>query len=191
MAGFNAVIYFLTGLLFSLILLVLWIRVALRYFRISPLHPVGQMIYKLTNPVLQPFEKILFSPSSPRLRYDIVALVLILMVSLIKFLTLGLLGYGIVLPIGYLLLFSLADLIIQPCNLLFYALLIRVIMSWVNPQWQNPINDLIRITTNPLIRLGHKIIPDISGFDFSPFLMMIILKIITLFISASMPLPLM
>ena len=85
------------------------------------------------------------------------------------------------------MLYVLADLIIQPCNLLFYAILIRVIMSYVNPKWQHPATDFLRIITEPLLILGRKIIPDISGFDFSPIIMMIILKIITLFIGASLP----
>ncbi|HFD2358171.1 TPA: YggT family protein, partial [Legionella pneumophila] len=37
------------------------------------------------------------------------------------------------------------------------------------------------------LRLGRIIVPDISGFDFSPFIIMVILKIITLFLSASLP----
>ena len=71
-------------------------------------------------------------------------------------------------PILFILLYVLADLIIQPCNLLFYAIIIRVIMSYANPGWQHPLADFLRLLTEPLLILGRKIIPDISGFDFSP-----------------------
>ena len=60
-------------------------------------------------------------------------------------------------------------------------------MSWINPRWQHPLADLLRLVTEPLLRLGRRIIPDISGFDFSPYVMLIMLKVITLFISESLP----
>lgn len=68
-----------------------------------------------------------------------------------------------------------------------FAILVRVIMSFVNPGWQGPIADFLRILTEPLLKLGRKFISNIAGFDFSPFIIMIVLKIITLFISASLP----
>ena len=88
---------------------------------------------------------------------------------------------------GILLAYLLADLIIQPCDMLFFAILIRVIMSFVDPNWQGPIADCLRIVTEPLLKLGRKIVPNISGFDFSPFIILMILKVITLFINANLP----
>ncbi len=87
----------------------------------------------------------------------------------------------------YIVLYVVADLIIQPCNLLFYAILIRVIMSYVNPYWQHPLNDFLRIVTEPLLSRGRRLIPIMANIDFSPFIIMLILKVITLFISASLP----
>lgn len=191
MTGLLTVTHFLVSLVFSLFLFVLWIRLFLRYYRVSTLHPVSQVIYRFTNPLLSPVEKLFYPKKKPLPRYDWTCLALIIIVEFIKFTLLGLLIYKTVLPILYLTIFVLADLIIQPCNLLFYALLIRIIMSWINPQWrQNPAADILIYITEPLINMGRKIIPDISGFDFAPFIIMIILKVITLFIEASMPIPL-
>lgn len=188
MAGLLSVGNFLVTLFFSLILFILWTRMILRYFRVSALHPVSQAISRFTEPAMGFIEKHVYSKSSRRSRYDWVCLGFIVIVEFIKFLLLGWLIYKITLPVALLLLLVVGDLIVQPCNLLFYALLIRVILSWVNPQWSNhPAAGILILVTEPAIRLGRKIIPDISGFDFGPFIIMIILKVITLFISASMP----
>ncbi|MGQ3892226.1 YggT family protein [Legionella sp. CNM-4043-24] len=190
MAGILSVAYFLVTLIFSLVLFVLWLRIALRYFRVSALHPMGHAIYRLTSPLFKTLETRFYA--GKRLpQYDWLTLLVIVVIEFIKFLLLGWLVYGTTLPLLYLILFVAADLIVQPCNLLFYALLIRVILSWVNPEWQrHPAADILKLVTNPLLLLGRKIIPDISGFDFGPIIVLAGLKVITLFISASMPLPL-
>lgn len=191
MAGLLSVGVFLTTLIFSLILFVLWVQVILRYYRVSLLHPVSLAVYRITSPVMGPIARRVSGNKKRPPRYDWVCLGFIVLIEFLKFLLLGWLTYQIVIPFAYLMLFVLADLIVQPCNLLFYALLIRVILSWVNPQWRlHPAAGVLTLVTDPLILLGRKIIPDISGFDFAPFIIMIILKVITLFISANMPLPL-
>lgn len=191
MAGLLSVSNFLIALIFSLILFILWLRMILRYFRVSSLHPVSQVIYRFTNPAMSFIEKHVYPKSSRLPRYDWVCFGFIVITECIKFLLLGWVTYHATIPFIWLFLFVAGDIIVQPCNLLFYALLIRVILSWLNPQWsRHPAADVLVLITNPLIRLGQKIIPNISGFDFGPFIIMILLKVITLFISASMPLPL-
>jgi YggT family protein len=187
MSGFVAVGYFLISLIFDLILFTLWSRVALRYLRISSINPFSRLIYSLTNPVVTPLHYLLKYKDQTKQKYDWPVLIIIFLVELLKIIILSLIVFQTILPVPYLMLYVLADFIIQPCNLLFYAILIRVVMSYVNPQWNHPIAEFLRVLTLPLLILGRKIIPDISGFDFAPFVMMIILKIITLFIQASLP----
>lgn len=187
MAGLLSVTYFLAYLFFSLILLLFWLRMFLRYHRVSVVHPISQLVYQLTGPLTRPLEAIFYKKYLPR--YDWVCFFYIILIETLKVLIFSLLLYKIILPLPYLPLFIVAALIIDPCDLLFYALLIRVILSWLNPSWQqHPAADILKIITNPLIRIGHRIIPNISGFDFGPFVMMIVLKVITLFISSSLPL---
>ncbi|MGQ3889848.1 YggT family protein [Legionella sp. CNM-1927-20] len=188
MAGLIAVSYFLISIFFNLIIFIFWLRILLRYYRVSPLHPMGQVIYRLTDRIVLPVESIIFRNKRHPQRFDAVSFAYIIVIEIVKFILLSLIAYQILLPITYLLLFVVADLIIQLGNLLFYALLLRVIMSWVNPQWQmHPAAMILNLITDPLISIGHKIVPNISGFDFSPFIMMVIIKVITLFISASLP----
>lgn len=190
MSGIITVGYFLFSLFFSLLTFVLWARIALRYFRISALHPVSQAVNALTNPVISPLSRVFPVKKARPNRYDWACFSVLVLVEAVKFIAIGLLFLSAMLPPLYLLLYTLADLVVQPLTLLFYAILIRVVMSWVNPEWVHPIADVLRSVTDPLLRLGRRVIPDISGFDFSPFIMLVSLKIITLFIQASLPLQL-
>src|SRR4051812_21222958 len=127
---------FLIQILFSLMIFLLWLRIILRYFRISTLHPFGHTVYAITSPVLSPIEQLLYGKAKKPSRYDWVSFGAILLLELIKFILLALISYQRMLPLSYLILFILADLIINPCNLLFYALILRVLLSWVNTTWQ-------------------------------------------------------
>lgn len=187
MSGFTAVGFFLVSLFFSLIIFALWLRIALRYLRVSTLNSFSQLIHSVTNPVITPINAILKLKYKPSQKYDWVAFSVLVVIELLKIICLGLLVFHIIIPLPYLVLYVLADLIIQPCDILFYAILFRVIISFANPGWHHPINDFLRLITEPLLKFGRRIVPDISGFDFSPFIIIIILKVITLFISSSLP----
>lgn len=187
MSSFTAVGFFLTSLVFGLAIFALWLRIALRYFRVSSLTPFGRLIYGVTEPVVGPLNSLFGLKQQPGQRYDWMAFAVLIFVELIKIICLSLLAFHQLIPFLLLLVYVLADLIIQPCDLLFYVILIRVIMSYVNPGWHNPTADFLRMISEPLLIKGRKIVPDIAGFDFSPFIIMILLKIITLFISASLP----
>ncbi|HBI22612.1 MAG TPA: YggT family protein [Legionella sp.] len=188
MSGFASVGYFLFTLLFSLLTFLLWARLALRFFRVSALHPMSQTISAFTSPIVTPIARALFkSNQSRKSRYDWACFSVLVMVELVKFTAIAWLFFG-GLPSALLLVScTVADLVIQPCNLLFYAILIRVIMSWINPRWNTPFSDLLYCVTEPLLRTARHYIPAFSGFDLSPFLVIILLKAITLFISASLP----
>jgi YggT family protein len=187
MSGLISVGYFLFSLLFSLVIFMLWARMALRYFRVSSLHPISQTINKFVTPLLKPFDYILPISKKRLSRYDWACFTLLVVVEFLKYILLSLLVLGSLMPMLYLLLYVGADLIIQPCNLLFYAILIRVIMSWINPMQQYALSDILHMLTEPALSIARRGVPTISGFDFSPFLVMIVLKVITIFISASLP----
>lgn len=186
MLDLTAVGLFVISLFFSIFIFSIWLRVALRYFRISTLNPLSQLIHTMTNPLVLPIQKLTPAPK-PGKKYDLAVFIILVLLEVFKIALISLLVFHALMPLGSFLLFVLADLIIQLCNLLFYAILIRVIMSFANPNWQSPIADVLRIVTEPFLKLGRKIIPNISGFDFSPFIVLMLLKVITLFINSNLP----
>ena len=61
-------------------------------------------------------------------------------------------------------------------NVFFWAILIQVIISWVNPGSYNPITGLLYSLNEPVLRPARRVLPPMSGFDFSPIVVMIALK---------------
>ena len=189
MSGLSSVAYFLLSTLFSVLIFVLWARFALRFFRISFLHPTNQAIHAFTNPLVNRIERGLKLTTTRANRYDWACLIALLLTEILKFTLLSFLFLGEPPSFLFLFLYSLADLIREPCNLMFYAILIRVIISWVNPRWQHPIAELIYFITEPLLSMARRLIKPMGGLDFSPFVVMLSLKVVTLFIGSSLVSP--
>lgn len=188
MDGILAAGFFLFSTLFGGLTFVLWLRLIMRYLKISTVHPINHAILKITDPVIQPLASFLKSNSNKKNCYDIPCFIVLALVEVIKFILIGVFFLPSQLPIGLLIIYPIADLIVQPLNLLFYAIFIVVIMSWINPTWRNPLSDLLRIVTEPLLSPIRKFTPPIAGFDFSPFIVLLIIKVITITIESSMPL---
>jgi YggT family protein len=146
------------------------------------------MVCSFSDPVINPLNHLLRQNFQPKNRFEWVTIALLVLVEFLKIICISFMALGALMPKGYLLLYVLADLIIQPCSLLFYAIIIRVLLSYANPGLNNPAVDFLKTITAPLLKFGLRIIPNTYGFDFSPFVMLIILKITTLFISNSLPL---
>ncbi len=187
MSGLVAVSYFLISVLFGMTTLVLWLRFGLRYFRINPLHPIRQIIQRFTDPIFFPLQRAAQFRLTSVQRYDWLCFAVLVGVEWIKFLLISILYFGHTRVWAITGVYTLADLIIQPCDLLFYALLIRVIMSWVNPHWQHPLATILFGVTEPILQQIRRYIPSIAGLDFSPFIAMILIKAIALFVGASLP----
>ncbi len=183
MNGLISMIYFLATTLFNVVIFALWIRLALRATHISSLHPMSQMIQSITNPFIAPISTLLSYFRIKSRHIDWACLLVLLVVECLKFIFLGFLLFQLLLPITVLLIYVLADLIIQPCDLLFYALLIRVVINWFDWRVQNPFMDVVRAITNPLLRLGYKIIPTFNGFDFVPFALILFVKSLEIWVT--------
>ncbi len=78
---------------------------------------------------------------------------------------------------------GLALLILTPAKFLdhaitifIFAVLIRVVISWVIPRI-TPFTRLILTFTEPIMRPARRIIPTFAGLDFSPILVLILLEL--------------
>lgn len=179
------VIYYLYSIFFSIICYSLLIRIGLYYFKVSPFHQVSQLVNTLTNPLVNLSKKVFdFEKNRPFLPFNVILTLVI--VVIIKYIVADFIFYG-GLPLYLLFIAIVADLITMPLNMLFYAVLIRAIMSWVRPDWRHPVNDILVLFTEPMLKLGRYLLPNISGFDFSPLLILVVLQMLILFIYTSLP----
>ena len=58
-----------------------------------------------------------------------------------------------------------------------YIIIVRVIISWVNPDPYNPLIRLIHGLTDPVLEPIRRLLPDMGGLDISPFVAILIIWI--------------
>ncbi len=61
-------------------------------------------------------------------------------------------------------------------DVFFYAIMLQVILSWVNPH--TPIASVLNSLTKPILEPIQRILPMASGIDFSPIVALILLQMI-------------
>lgn len=187
MSAITGVLAFLISMAFSLITLLLWLRVAVRFFHVSSLNPVCLSIYRLTNPLVEPLAKILPENWKSN-RYDYPALMVLILLEVARLILMGFVLFGRFFPIPLMLLYIPAALVIVPCNLLFYAIIARVIVSWIGQGWRHPLLDILYAVTEPVLAWWRKLLPEFGGIDFSPLAAVIMLKAIVILVSGLLPL---
>ena len=164
---------FLVTTLFSLYILAVMLRFLLGAVRADFYNPVSQFLVRITNPLLLPMRKVIPSLG----RYDTSALLLML---LLQFISLGLvvLIRGISVSVVTLLIVAVGELLMLAINVFMFAIIIQVILSWVNPGSYNPVTALLYSITSPIMRPLQRLIPPISGIDLSPLVAIIGLQVL-------------
>ena len=80
------------------------------------------------------------------------------------------------------LLWSVPELVDLLIMVFLIAILIQVILSWVNPGTYSPATTLLHALTEPLLAPARRLIPPISGLDLSPMVVMIGLYLLRMLI---------
>ena len=177
---FTSPLVLIVTTLFDLYILLVLLRFILQMFRADFYNPVSQFIVKVTSPPLKYLRRGI--PSI--VGQDAAAIVLCLLLAYVKFVILRLLDIEIVHinntvafigSVNYLALFiyAIADLISLFSNVFLIAILIQVVLSWINPEVHNPVIGLVNTLAAPVLRLIQKFIPPIGGLDISPLFAML------------------
>jgi YggT family protein len=169
---------FLIQTLFGLYILVVMLRFLLQWTRADFYNPVSQLVVKVTAPPLRPLRRLI--PGFGGI--DLASLVLAwLLKSVELMLVLLMLGANSTLIAAFL--WAIPELVGLLINIFLFAVLIQVILSWVNPGGHNPAASLLYHLTEPLLRPARRMLPAVSGLDLSPMLVMmglILLKMLLL-----------
>jgi len=161
-------IAFLIEVLFGLYITIVVLRFLFQWVRADFYNPISQFVIKVTTPVLNPLRG--FVPGYGGV--DLAALVLAWLLTSLKLGLLALLKGLNVNPLG-VLLWAIPDLVDLIINIFLFAVFIRVILSWVNPDPYHPGVALLEKLTDPLMRRAQRILPPISGLDLSPILVVV------------------
>lgn len=159
---------FLVQVLFGLYATLVVLRFLLQLTRADFYNPLSQFIVRATKPVLNPLRRVIPGVSG----LDVASLVLAwIVITLEQLAILGLAGVGFRPTAAALLAIpELTSLII---NIFLFAILIQVIISWINPGSYNPAISLIHSLTKPLLEPVRRRMPEMGGLDLSPMVVML------------------
>lgn len=144
--------------LYDLLVYIVLLRFLLQLVRADFYNPFSQFVIKVTQPVLAPLRRII--PGHRGVDWSSLLLFL-LMVALGQWLF----GFrGSVTGIFLLLPFTATIMLI---NLLIFLVFIKVILSWVDPYQQQPMQRTLGQLTNPILGPFRRLIPPIGMIDLS------------------------
>jgi YggT family protein len=154
---------FLIQTLGGLYAFVAMLRFLLQLTKADFYNPISQFVVKVTSPVLMPLRR--FIPGFRGI--DISSLVLAWLVKTAVLFLVGILaGLGLA-SIGAVI-WAIPALVELTIDVFIYAIIIRVVLSWVNPGSANPMAILIDRLTDPIMAPVQQRLPAIGGLDLSP-----------------------
>lgn len=163
---------FLISTVFNFFIIAVMLRFALQWVKADFYNPICQFLIKVTNPLLLPLRRVV--PGYWGL--DFSAIVLMLLIQIAELLLIAWLMHF---PLsGYLILEAILRLATLALNLMFFAILIRAVMSWFQPNPSNPLVILLIKLTEPVLKPLRKRIPLIGGFDVSPIVALVVIQVV-------------
>ncbi|MCU7844134.1 MAG: YggT family protein [Candidatus Thiodiazotropha sp. (ex Monitilora ramsayi)] len=165
---FSNPLIFLVQTLFGLYILAVLLRFLLQLVRADFYNPISQFLVKATNPPLKIMRRIVPGLGGIDLASVVLAW-LLKTVELLLVLGIGGKAFNLLGP----LLWAIPELVELLINIFLFAVLIQVILSWVNPGSYNPATALLYSLTGPVMRPAQKLLPPMGGLDLSPMLVMI------------------
>ncbi len=169
---------FVIDTLAKLYLLVLLLRFFLPLFGADFRNPLAQAILKLTSPLIIPLRRIF--PAIGRI--DTATVIVAFAIQYVAILVI-LLVSGESAPMWAIALSSLQSLLLLTVRLFIFAIIIRVILSWIAPQGYNPALAVIYTLTDPVLRPFQRVIPPLGGIDLSPLFAIIGLTALSIIVA--------
>ncbi len=157
-----ALIYVLDTLL-SLALWAVLLRLLLQWVRADFRNPLAQALVQLTNPLIVPLRRVL--PAIGRI--DTATCVIALLFALLEVAVLPLLS-NVHPPLAWWLLMAAAQILRSLLWILFVAILIYAMLTFIAPGTYSPAQSLARALSEPILRPIRKVVPNPSGLDLSP-----------------------
>jgi YggT family protein len=168
----GALIYLISTTI-DLMVVAILMRLLLQWVRADFYNPLCQFLVKVTNPLVAPARRVI--PSIGKL--DTASLVLMILLELIEiFIVSQLRSEGF--STGFLVLFAFKKLLFSFLITYFILIIARVIVSWIAQRSSHPIVPLIYQLTDPVLKPISKLIPPIGGFDLSPVIALIALRVL-------------
>lgn len=174
-AGFY-LLQFIAGLVIFVLILRFLIRATYTDWR----NPIVMFIAKVTNPICKPFSLVLPSKG----RWDFAAVGAAFVVQVLFVLLIGWLS-GRDFAIAVILISALTEVLNVLLDMMFWLIIIQVILSWL-VQSHNPNLDIFHQLTTPILAPFRRLIPPVGGFDLSPIIAILAIKVSQILIVGSL-----
>lgn len=176
---FFTALHFLVSTILNILTMMFLLRFLMQLLRTSFNNPLGQIVMALTDFAVKPARRFIPSWKKNDLSTLFLALLTQLLLQLILFWfrnnSFPITGNSALASIFGL---SILGVIRTTLDIFFYAILLQVILSWVNPH--TPIAPVLNTLTRPILAPIQKIVPSISGIDFSSFIALILLQMLNI-----------
>ena len=174
---FASALKFLKNTVLNFLSLLFLLRFFLQLFKAPFNNPLAYMVVSLTDFAVKPARRII--PSWGKI--DLSTLFLALLTQLLlqfcllwlRDIPISLVGNAIWTS---LIGMSLLGVFRTALDVFFYAILLQVILSWVNPH--SPISGVLNSLTRPILAPIQRILPAAGGMDFSPVVALILIQMI-------------
>jgi YggT family protein len=164
---------FLLGFAIDLYIFLVLTRFLLQLVRADFYNPLSQFVVKATNPLLLPLRKVIPGHGG----VDVASLVAVVALILFKLVLLSVLTFGALrASVPQLLVATVTELARLLLNYLFWAIILRIVLSWVSPDPRNPIVRVVSQITEPVMAPARKIIPPMGGLDLSPIVVLLLIQ---------------
>lgn len=185
----------ITQTVFGVVIFLFLIRLLLQATRADFYNPISQAVVRFTS-FLDPLRAVL----GARAGIDFATLLALVLLQMAQLATLswlkagGMAGFPLLhtfggieflhqeLDLGKYLLDLLAfggfDLLHLLLQVAFWAVIASIILSWIAPSGPNPAAQLLWSLTEPMMRPARKLLPPIGGLDFSPIIVLLVIRVL-------------
>lgn len=185
-ANLTAALVFIVNAIAQLYLFVLLLRLLLPWLGADFRNPIAQAILKVTSPVVVPLRRII----PPVGRIDTATILVAFIVQYITIVVLlMIMGILELATFASIAITTVVNLLILVLNLFVFAIIIRVILSWISPGGYNPAIAIIHSLTDRILLPFRRIIPPLGGLDLSPLFAIILLSALRIVIAGFKLLP--
>ena len=169
-------IRFVLEAIFSLFILSALVRFWMQAFRAPSRNPIAQFSMALTDWAVKPLRRVI--PGVFNLDWaSLIAAGLLEFILQVLLIMLG--GVSLVenpSVLSVLLFLSFVKLVRLSIYVFMGALIIQVVLSWVNPH--HPVQPFFMALTNPFMNPVRRVIPPIGGVDISPVFVLIFFQLL-------------
>lgn len=161
---------FLIDTVIGLYMLAIILRFMLQWVRADFYNPISQFLVTVTNPPLVFLRR--FIPGF--FGIDVASIILLIVLAMIKIYLIYAIS-GLTPHVSGVLVLAIGEMIQLGVYVFIFTMLIRIVLSWIQPGGYNPVLVLINQLTEPLMAPARRIIPPFGGLDISPILVFIFL----------------